>query len=480
MGVAQALPALLGGIFWRGATRSGAAIGLSLGLGIWVWTLFLPSFAEGSALSAQVLADGPWGIGWLRPNALFGIEGIDPLLHALIWSMLLNAGGFIAGSLVSFPGPMERLQGAEFVNIFRYSAGAKGWAPGQVQTEDLLMMAQRILGAAEAQALFQSEAARQGKQGYLPDPSSEFLERLERELAGSVGAATAHAMLSQITGGAGVSVEELMRVADEAAQIMEYSSQLEAKSAELGRTARQLREANEKLTALSIQKDAFLSQISHELRTPMTSIRAFSEILREDDVAPADRRRYSGVIHDEAQRLTRLLDDLLDLSVLENGQVTLNRQRVSLGAVLATALASTGPRLGRLRIQRDQAAERVPITTDADRLAQVFINLIANAEKYCDAAEPVLRISVRQERDRVSVIFADNGSGIPPESQSVIFEKFARLSDTHAAGGAGLGLAICHEIVVRLGGSISYLPGQGGAAFRVTLPVDPVTQPVAV
>jgi signal transduction histidine kinase len=82
-----------------------------------------------------------------------------------------------------------------------------------------------------------------------------------------------------------VSVEDLMAVADETAQIMEYSSQLEQKSRELGRTARQLREANEKLTQLSIQKDAFLSQISHELRTPMTSIRAFSEILRDGPMA---------------------------------------------------------------------------------------------------------------------------------------------------------------------------------------------------
>src|SRR5690606_37513588 len=98
-------------------------------------------------------------------------------------------------------------------------------------------------------------------------------------------------------------------------QIMEYSAQLEAKSDELGRTARQLRDANEKLTALSRQKDAFLGQISHELRTPMTSIRAFSEILREMSGLPAaTRAAYSAIIHDEPLRLTRLLDDLLDLS----------------------------------------------------------------------------------------------------------------------------------------------------------------------
>ena len=116
-----------------------------------------------------------------------------------------------------------------------------------------------------------------------------------------------------------------MAVADESAQIMEYSIRLEAKSSELSRTARQLREANDKLTALSVQKDAFLSQISHELRTPMTSIRSFTEILRDTEgLGQFEKTKYASIIHGETIRLTRLLDDLLDLSVLENGQVSLN------------------------------------------------------------------------------------------------------------------------------------------------------------
>ena len=159
--------------------------------------------------------------------------------------------------------------------------------------------------------MFEREAAAQGKTGVLPDPTPAFIETLERELAGSVGAATAHAMLGQIVTGARATVEDLIKVADEAAQILEYSSQLEAKSAELERTMRQLTHANEKLTALSVQKDAFLSQISHELRTPMTSIRSFSEILMDGgDIASVERSRYSQIIHDETLRLTRLLDDL--------------------------------------------------------------------------------------------------------------------------------------------------------------------------
>ncbi len=473
-GVAQILPALLGGIFWRGAARAGAVLGLITGFVVWGYTMFLPSFGESFVMSAAMLAEGPWGIGWLRPQALFGVEGLDPLVHAVFWSMSLNVIVFVLGSLASFPGPLERLQSAQFVNVYDHSASARGWSGGAAEAEDLLVMAQRIIGAEEAQSLFQAEAKAQDKYGYLPDTTPDFIRRLERELAGSVGAATAHAMMGQIVGGASVSVQDLMAVADETAQMLEYSSQLEAKSSELTRTARQLREANEKLTELSVQKDAFLSQISHELRTPMTSIRAFSEILMESgDISQEELTRYSSIIHDEAIRLTRLLDDLLDLSVLENGQVSLNLQKSNLHDVLNRAIAATSsmPAERTLAIKRDAAGENVPLITDSDRLRQVFINLIANARKYCDAESPELRIEVRRQSRGVHVDFIDNGSGIPMKSQNLIFEKFSRLTDQAAAGGAGLGLAICREIMTKLGGQVAYLPGQGGAAFRVTLPL---------
>ncbi|MEL6609388.1 MAG: ATP-binding protein [Pseudomonadota bacterium] len=470
VGVTQVLPAMLGGMFWRGATRLGAAAGLIVGAAVWAYTLFLPSFGAGAVFSQAMLDQGPWGVEWLRPQALFGVAGLDPVVHAVIWSVGLNAAAFVAGSLMSFPTPLERLQGAQFVNVFDLSREAQGWTSGQVEAEDLLIMAQRILGAREAQSLFQTAAELQGKSGYLPDPTPEFLDKLERELAGSVGAATAHAMVGQIVGRAAVSVQDLMAVADETAQMLEYSSQLKAQSDELTRTARQLRDANDKLTSLSIQKDAFLSQISHELRTPMSSIRSFSDILRDASLSGEEREKYAGIIYDEAIRLTRLLDDLLDLSVLENGQVALEVQTGSIGAVLDRSISASA--LGnRLTIQRSRTREDVVVETDLGRLSQVFINLIKNAEKYCRADAPRLSIQVRPAGEWVHVDFIDNGKGIPPAQQALIFEKFSRLSDHSRAGGAGLGLAICREIMTNLRGQIGYLPGQNGAAFRVSLPL---------
>jgi Na+/proline symporter/signal transduction histidine kinase len=479
VGMAQVLPALIGALYWRGASRIGAAAGLTVGALVWLYALFLPSFGPGVVLGVDLMAQGPLGIGWLRPHALFGVAGLDPLLHALFWSLSLNALVFIGGSLVSFPSPVERVQSAQFVFAFDLERpedrpGARGWSRegAENDAEDLLAMSQRILGAVEAQTFFESETRAQGKEGFLPDPTPGFLDRLERELSGSVGAATAHAMITQIVGGRLVTVDDLMAVASETAQIMEHSAQIEAKSEELARTARQLRDANEMLQKLSVQKDSFLSQISHELRTPMTSIRAFSEILMDDEVNGEDQIRYARIIHDESIRLTRLLDDLLDLSVLENGQVNLDIQPGTLSDLIDRALLASNSVLPdrKFTIHRQGFDTPVNLTTDIGRLTQVFINILSNARKYCDAANPEMRISARRRGGRVTVDFTDNGSGIPKKSQALIFEKFARLTDTHQAGGAGLGLAICREIMLNLGGDIAYLPGQGGAAFRVSFP----------
>ncbi len=480
-GMAQVLPALVGALYWRGASRIGAAAGLTVGALAWLYTLFLPSFGPGVVLGADLMEFGPFGLALLRPHSLFGVVGLDPLLHALFWSLSLNAMVFIAGSLLSFPHPVERVQSAQFVNAFDHdrsedSSGTRGWAleASENDAEDLLAMSQRTLGPVEAQLFFEREAHGQGRDGFLPDPTPDFLDRLERELAGSVGAATAHAMIIQIVGGRLVTVDDLMAVASETAQIMEHSAQLEAKSEELARTARQLRDANEMLQKLSVQKDSFLSQISHELRTPMTSIRAFSEILMDDEVTSDEQVRYARIIHDESIRLTRLLDDLLDLSVLENGQVNLDIQPGNLADLIDRALLASNSVLPErvFQIHRRGLDNPIALNTDIGRLTQVFINILTNSRKYCDATAPEMRISVRRRAGRVTVDFIDNGSGIPKKSQALIFEKFARLTDTHQAGGAGLGLAICREIMHNLGGDIAYVPGQGGAAFRVTFPAD--------
>jgi signal transduction histidine kinase len=147
--------------------------------------------------------------------------------------------------------------------------------------------------------------------------------------------------MSRVLGRGGMTVSDLMEVAGEASRTREDNLRLESASLELSRTAGMLQESNEKLTAISAQKDAFLGQISHELRTPMTSIRALSEIMTDPDLPAADRNRFAGIIHDEAARMTRLLGDLLDLAVLEGGHARLKPAVVNLHDIIDRALANS-------------------------------------------------------------------------------------------------------------------------------------------
>lgn len=454
-GMAQVLPALIAGLCWRGATRRGAVAGIVAGAAVWLGMVFLPS------------------LGLTAPPRL--PQGIDPFAGSVLLALGVNLALTVLVSLIDFPNPVERMQGLSFVHAIAPDGSPRDGA-GQGRAESLLALAGRLWGSERALEIFRAAAEDQGKSGYLPDLTPRFLSDFERQIAGTVGAATAVALMAQVAGRGPVTVADLMDVAGEASRARADKLRLETATEELARTARKLQETNDKLTALSAQKDAFLGQISHELRTPMTSIRAFSEILMEPDVPAPDRARFAGIIHAETGRLTRLVDDLLDLAVLEGGRARLTPAVVNLHDLIERALAASragdagrGPVL-----LRDIPAEHLMLITDPDRLLQVLINVLANARKYCDAPAPEIRIDTRRLRDgRIEIDIADNGAGIPPEHEALIFEKFARLDDPARAGGAGLGLAICREIMQFLGGSIAYLPGQGGAAFRISLPPRP-------
>ena len=474
-GVAQVLPCLLGGLFWRRANSDGAVACLGSGALLWAYTLFLPSFAGGFIVSQDVIAHGPFAQAWLRPQALFGFDGADPLVHSLFWSLGVNALLFVLVSLARDQRPLERLQSTLFVDVFRTPPdAASGLLVRQATAHDLSILAERILGANEALQLFRDAAHAQGLEGNVPIADNAFITQLERKLAGSVGAASARALISQVVLGETISLDELIRIADETQQVREYSRRLEEKSRELQATASQLSEANERLTRLDAEKDDFLSQVSHEVRTPMTSIRSFTEILLDEkELEPGRSAHFLRIIHDESVRLTRLLDSTLDLSLLERGEAPWQASAVDPEAALDSAIrACSGLAADRnVRIVSGERARGVRVEANADRLAQVFINLISNAIKYNTSENPWLRITTRIAGDDYEMLFADNGPGIPHDEREKIFSKFMRgsASSRGPAAGAGLGLAISWQIVRRFGGALTLLPEGPGACFRVAL-----------
>jgi len=475
--IAQFFPALLAAIFWRDASLKAVSAAILAGFVIWAWCCFLPSFDSVSPTVSRLLEVGPGGISWLRPEAMFGLEGWDPLAHAAFWSLSANVLILTLGSLITTPSALERIQATAFVDVFRRrNLPQLSFGPGSATANDLYFVAERVLGEKRAAGLFESAARDSGVDPVSFEPTAEFVGRLERELAGSIGAASAHVMLSKVVAGSDVSLEEMMQMADETQQAIEYSQELERTSAELRLTARKLEDANAQLRELDSQKDEFLSQVSHEVRTPMTSIRSFSEILLEgDELDERQRQRFVSTIHQESMRLTKLLDEILDLSALERGERAWQNAPVDADAALDRALSVCDALLRQrgMRVEFGDRAGRTMIEGDGDRLCQVFINLISNAVKYNDAAEPMVRISSAIRSGEFVAEIADNGPGIAKGERKLIFEKFSRGTRGAAdQAGAGLGLAISRQIVTRMHGTLDLAPNAlPGACFRLRLPV---------
>ncbi|WP_417426040.1 sodium:solute symporter family transporter [Hoeflea sp.] len=486
-GVAQFLPALLAALYWRQANVKGALSGVLIGAIVWVWTMFLPSFASTSSTVAALIADGPWNIALLRPEAMFGMDGLDPLVHSVFWSLFLNTSALVFVSLLTRQDTLERLQSSVFVDIFRSAQGAQPHAiRSSATTDEIFFLAERVLGWHRAKSLFDAANIPRGESALNFAVSSDFVIRLERELASSIGAASAHILLSKVVAGDTISLEEVMRIADETQQVIEYSHELEETSRELRMTAQQLQEANAQLHELHRQKDDFLGQVSHEVRTPMTSIRSISQILlQEQDLEEDRRKRFVGTIYQESVRLTRLLDGILDMSALEHGERNWENCPVNADAVLVRAftVCEALAQQHSISVERISLAEDPQVLGDSDRLCQVFINIIANAISHNDASEPVVQVISRIEGGNYVVDIADNGRGISKEYQDNIFDKFMRVeqkrSGTASPAGLGLGLNISHAIIQKMNGSLEIVDGPlPGACFRITLPLhDGVAEP---
>ena len=279
--------------------------------------------------------------------------------------------------------------------------------------------------------------------------------------------------------------EEALRQLNE-----ELEDKVEQRTKELQRKAAELETANRRLTELDEIKSTLVSSISHELRTPLTSIRGFAKLASRDFtkrfsslsddptlIKHSNRiRQNMEIIETEGQRLTRLINDFLDINRIESGKATWNDQFINPCDVLrqaANAVSGAFASKDGVELVVEMPEAVPPIHADPDKIMQALINLLDNACKF--TAQGEVRVSLETAKDVVTVTVADTGVGIPPDEIERIFDKFHKLypKDDEAAKGTGLGLAICREIVQRYGGEIwaESDPGEG-SAFIFTLPAE--------
>jgi signal transduction histidine kinase len=239
-----------------------------------------------------------------------------------------------------------------------------------------------------------------------------------------------------------------------------------------------LRQMNEQLQSLDRLKDDFMSSVTHELRTPLTSIRALSELMRDDpEMATAQRQQFLGLVVTESERLSRLVNQVLDLAKIESGSAEWLSAEVDVPALLRQAALTTTELFrerGALLVMDLPPGPTPALRADPDRLLQVVLNLLSNAAKFVPEGRGHVALRLRPSATTMTVEVQDNGPGIPTEQQTLVFEKFRQGgSVSHRPPGTGLGLPISRRIVEHFGGRLWLRsePGQG-ACFGFDLPMN--------
>lgn len=475
--VAQFAPALIGGLYWKEATKRGAVAGLLIGFLIWGYTLPLYSLFKEQVAFSGFLEKGPLNIWWLSPQYFLGMETGNLLSRAVFVSLFFNTTAFIGVSLYTRPGILECTQAQLFVDAERYVEGnTQEIIDRRASLSEIQILVNRFLGSARGKALFDNyERKRQVVLAKEQVAGGDLIQYVEKHLTGALGATSAKILIDSVATTEPINLERVMTLLDQTQEIMQYSRALEMKSAELESATQELKQANERLKELDQLKDEFISTITHELRTPITSIRSFANILesRWDKLSVEQRQKFLHIVLHESERITRLINQVLDLKKMETAEQA-QMEPLDGGALLRQAMDSVEALLQQQGLTADLLLpeETFYIYADGDQMMQIFINLLSNAIKFTDPGGEV-RLMAELTPGKVRITVADTGIGMGEKQKALIFERFTQVRDAQKGkpAGSGLGLYITKQLVEKHGGRIEVQTEVGkGTAFTISLP----------
>ncbi len=481
----QFAPAVLGGLFWRGANKAGALLGLGAGFALWVHAMLLPAFVKNGWLPGSILDPGPWGMTFLSPENLFGITALDPLTNFVFLSLLINSGLFVAGSLLFPSQPSERRLAEDLVGVMGPPQRAAEPPEGEavIMAEEKLKALSGVLAhylpPAEAQALLSQclhGLALEGRGCLSVVQLADLTGRVETALAGSIGAAAAYAALAR----AGVFTPEesealslayadmlaAMRVSPlELRRRLDYyqaREQLLKRENELLLRSRQL--FQEKLTAL----DRLARSVAHEIRNPVTTIGGLAQRMISQAGVEGRETKYLDKILSGVQSLEKIVREVRayadlpaphalnqDLGLFLGEIAEYYRQRCDKNEVRLTLEGAAGLG-GQISAQLD------PLLVE--RALKVLIDNALDAMPQGGE----LRLGLSSDGETASISVSDTGPGIPAEDLPYIFDPFFSTK-TEAVG---MSLAIARRIAADHQGDLTAVSHLGkGATFTLTLPL---------
>lgn len=475
--ISQLAPSFFGALFWRRGSKLGATGGIIIGFLVCVYTLLIPYALGLTNNMNEFISKGLFGIELLKPFQLFGLDYLQPIPQAFFWSLLFNTLTYISLS-VSFKGNYRERNYAEmYIDVDKYSNNHENafvWR-GTAYRSDIEKVLVKFLGeerTKRAMAIFNTK--------YNVDVSEEMADaRLvkfaENLLTGHIGTASAKILISSVVKEEKITLPEVLKILEESNENIVLNKKLTDTSNELKKITSELQIANVSLVKKDKQKDDFLDTVTHELRTPITAIRAASEILYDDDEIPEElKKQFLQNIISESDRLNRLIDKILDLEKLETGKQKINPETHNLVAVIEDTVEPLQQLIKKKNITVHFNSNKiVNAYFDLDRIVQVVTNLISNAIKFCPENEGIIAINLTDKEDFIHVSILDNGKGINPNDFDNIFDKFYQSDNQNIKKpiGSGLGLAICKQIIdIHKGKIWAENNINSGACFTFTLP----------
>lgn len=475
--VAQLGPSFFIGLYWNRGSSKAAIYGLIVGFVITVFTLILPFTIEAFTGSNTLTENGLFDIALLKPYALFGIDFLSPPAHAFFWSMLFNILTFLIVSLLVKGNYRERNYGEMFVDSKNYTNlqdSALVWK-GEAYVSDIKNVLRKFLGEERTERALKLFFMKYKLPQDTEMADARLINFSEKLLTGSIGSASAKILISGVVKEEEISLVEVLKILEESKETIASNKLLKDKSNELLEMTSKLKNANLELIEKDKQKDEFLDTVAHELKTPLTGIRAATELILDDQEMPLEiKAQFLSNILQDSDRLSRLINNILDFEKLSTGRQKLEMSRNSINKTINKAIRSIEQIASQknIKILNDNLVG-FQFDYDEDRILQVLTNLLSNAIKFCEKDKGKIIIEYKMINNYVEVYVMDNGKGIPEEDIDFIFDKFyqSKNQNTIKPEGSGLGLAISKQIIKKHNGEIWVKKGQkSGATFGFKLP----------
>ncbi len=476
--IAQLAPSFFAGLFWNRGSSRATITGIIAGLLVTFYTLILPFSIHALTGSNDFVQYGLLGISALKPYALFGIDFLSPPAHAFFWSIIINGVCYVVLSLMSKGNYRERNYAEMFVDSKNYTDlqdSALVWK-GEAYVSEIRNVLTKFLGEARTERALNLFFRKYNLPLNMQMADARLINFSEKLLTGSIGSASAKILIASVVKEEEVSLIEVLKILEESKEAIARNKILREKSQELTRLTTQLQDANNELLEKDRQKDEFLDTVAHELKTPITGIRAATELLMDDsdDMPKAIRTQFLSNMLQDSDRLSRLIHNILDFEKLSKRRTRLNLDTYNIKTTIQKTIDSIKHIAAKKAIKIDSTtADDVYIEYDEDRIQQVLTNLVSNAVKFCEPEKGKITISYKKKEGHLKITVKDNGKGIPEEDLPFIFDKFYQSKNQNIVKpeGSGLGLSICKQIVENHNGEIWAKNNQkSGVTFGFKLP----------